>query len=404
MSDSTTVRERGERARVAIDNKLGEVRDRVETRVHDARDRVNERVHDVRDRVHDARDRVNERVHEVRDKINDTLAREENYLYTRPLLVGYGLTTSQAYATRAIAALASGALTTPFDVVQTLAQVGSKEGRKSYKRIIEDIWEKEGFTGFFRGAFVGSLRFVETAVVNYVVYYVIKKALADELGHLSESHHQIANAASIIVSSILTYPLEVIKTRLILDFDHKKYPGAMDAFLDTINTEGWSGLFSGAVLSAVGNYAMIEIMERIWTPLRLGLNFAPPRLVDAVAQSLLAQTIYYPIDTVIKMIQAPHVYKKLHPDVPFDGAIEAATATVSKHGLLELWRGYAVSAFKVVPYIVLTSLTYQITADAFTKLNFTPVHVNTIRTVNVDSTRTVPVGTATTNTRVERLA
>jgi len=320
--------------------------------------------------------------------LRDSL-RDDTYVYTRPLLVGYGLTTSQAYATRAIAALASNALVAPFDVVQTLAQVGSKEGRKSYKRIVEDIWEKEGFSGFFRGAFVGSLRFVETAAVNYVVYYAVKKALADEAGLLSENNHQIANAASIILSSIISYPLELIKTRLILDFDHKKYQGgAIDAFMDTLDKEGWSGLFSGAILSAVGNYAMIEIMERIWTPIRLGLAIAPPKLVDAIIQSFIAQTIYYPIDTVLKMVQAPHIYRKLHPDVPFDGAIEAATSTVSKHGFFALWRGYAIAALKVVPYITLTSLTYQITADSFERVNI----------------RAGPVGAANVNTRVERLA
>jgi len=312
----------------------------------------------------------------------------DNSIYTRPLLVGYGLTTSQAYATRAVAALASQALTTPFHVVQTLAQVGSKEGRKSYGTIIEDIWEKEGLTGFFRGALVGSARFIETAVVNYLVYYAVKKALADEAGLLSENNHQIANAASIILSSILTYPLEVIRTRLVLDFDHKKYPGAVDCFMQTLDTEGWSGLFSGAVLSAVGSFAMIEVMERIWTPLRIGLKFTPPKLVDAVAQSFIAQTLYYPIDTVLKMVQAPHVYRKLHPDVPFDGVFEAASSTVSTHGFFALWRGYVVAALQVVPYITLTSLTYQLTADTFERVNI----------------RASPVGAANQNTRVERLA
>jgi len=314
--------------------------------------------------------------------------RDDHNLYTRPLLVGYGLTTSQAYATRAISALAANTLTAPFHVVQTLAQVGSKEGRKSYGEIVEDIWEKEGVAGFFRGALVGAIRFIDTAIINYVVYYAVKKVLADQSGVLSENNHQIANTASIILSSLLSYPLEVIRTRLVLDFDHKKYTGIIDCLTETINTEGWSGLFSGAVLSAVGNFAMIEMMERIWTPIRIGLNIAPPKLVDAVAQSLIAQTLYYPIDTILKMVQAPLVYRKLHPDVPFDGTIEAATSTVNKHGFFALWRGYVISALQIVPYITLVTLTYQGTADVFERMNI----------------RVSPVGAANMNTRVERLA
>jgi len=312
----------------------------------------------------------------------------EDYVYTRPLSVGYGLTTSQAYATRAISALTASALTAPFHVVQTLAQVGSKEGRKSYGTIIEDIWDREGLAGFFRGALVGAIRFCDTAILNYVVYYAVKKILADETGVLSEKNHQITNAVSIILSSLLTYPMEVIRTRLVLDFDHKKYPGAVDCFMDTLNKEGWGALFAGGVLSAVGNFAMIEIMERVWTPLRVGLKIAPPKLVDAIAQSLIAQTLYYPIDTVLKMVQAPHFYKKLHSDVTFDGSIEAASSTVSKHGILSLWRGYVVSALQVVPYVVIASLSYQMTADLFERVNI----------------RAPDVGAANQNTRIERLA
>jgi len=320
--------------------------------------------------------------------VNDNLRDHDYTFYTRPLLVGYGLTTSQAYATRAISAFAANALTAPFHVVQTLAQVGTKEGKKSYGQIIEDIWEKEGVSGFFRGALVGSVRFIQTAAVNYVVYYAVKKALADQTGTLSENNHQIANAASLIISSLISYPLEVVRTRLVLDFDHKKYNGIMDCINETISTEGWSGLFSGAILSAIGNFAMVEIMERIWVPVRVGLAITPPKFLDAVAQSLIAQTLYYPIDTVLKMVQAPTIYKKLHPDVPFDGAIEAATSTVNKHGFFALWRGFVVSALEVVPYITIATLTYQGSSEIFERMN-----------IGVS-----PVGAANFNTRVERLA
>lgn len=314
---------------------------------------------------------------------------DDSYVYTRPLLVGYGLTTGQAYATRAISALASNILTTPFHVVQTLAQVGAKEGQKNYADIIEDIWDKEGLSGFFRGALPGALRFIETAALNYVIYYFVKGALQDQTtGVLSESNHQIANATSIILSSFLSYPLEVIRTRLVVDYDHKTYPGLIECAQNTIENEGFGSLFSGAALSAIGNYAMIELMERVWTPIRVGLAITPPKLVDAVCQSLLIQTIYYPIDTVLKMIQAPKTYKRLHPDVPFDNSIEAATSTISKHGLFGLWRGYVVSALQVVPYITLVSLTYQGTANMFERLNI----------------ERAPVGAANFNTRVERLA
>jgi len=290
-------------------------------------------------------------------------------IYTRPLFVGYGITTSQGYIARAVATVVATSLTAPFHVVQTLAQVGSKEGRKSYRKIIEDLYEKEGLAAFFKGSLVGVLKFTATAGLNYLVYLGVKKILADKDGTLTLDNIQIANAASIIISSIITYPLETIRTRLILDWDKKRYTGAIDCLTNAINNEGWSALFQGATLSAVGNYLMVEIMERIWAPVRLGLAIVPPPLIEACIQTLCAQTLYYPIDTVIKMVQAPSVIKALHPDVKFDGVVEAATATVAKHGVLELWRGFGISAMQVVPYITIVGFSYEGCARIFQELN-----------------------------------
>lgn len=287
-------------------------------------------------------------------------------LYTRPFNVHFGLgNTAQIYTSRAASALIGNTLTAPFHVVQTLAQVGSKEGRKSYAQIIDDLWRKEGITAFFRGSVVGAVRFLGTASLNYLIYLGVRKLLADKEGVLTLDNHTIANAASIILSSILTFPLETIRTRLILDFDHRKYKGAIDCLTDSIAREGLGALFQGSILAAVGNYLMIEVMERIWLPIRVGLDLVTPSVLEAAFQSIIAQTLYYPIDTIIKMVQAPAAYKSLHPDVEFNGVTEAATATIAKHGILSLWRGYSVAALQVAPYIAIVSLSFQGTSQLF---------------------------------------
>jgi len=310
--------------------------------------------------------------------------------YTRPLFVPYEITSTQAYISRAVATLVGNVVCAPFNVVQTLAQVGSKEGRKSYTKIVEDLYNKEGFGAFFKGSLVGAVRFIETAGVNYVVYLGIRKLLADKTGDISSENHQIANALSIIISSIATYPLEAIRTRLILDWENKKYSGVLDCLQNSLSLEGWTGLFQGSVLSAIGNYVMVDVMERIWAPLRIGnfgLTFVPPSFVDAVSQTLLAQTIYYPIDTVLKMVQAPAAYKHLHSDVEFDGAAEAASATISKHGFTSLWRGYTISALQVIPYITAVSIAFAGTTRFFDQLNGTTVVVRANEKVVVMSGR-----------------
>lgn len=312
--------------------------------------------------------------------------------YTRPLFVSYGITSNQLYLSKAAAAIIGHIAANPFYVVQTLAQVGNKEGKKPYSKIVEDLFNREGVSAFFKGSLVGAFRFASTATLNYLLNLGFKKLFGDKDGVVTVDQDQIIYAASIIVSSILTYPLETVRTRLILDWEGRKYTGASDCWANTVANEGWIALFRGATLSSVANYAMIEVMERIWTPLKLGLAIVPPSFAEAVAQSLLAQVLYYPVDTVIKMVQAPSHYRSLHPDVQFDGVIEAASATVARHGFFSLWRGASIAALGVVPQIAAVSLAYSGTTQLFQD-------VGVVRTVRTPVVRVAPA-TVTTVTRV----
>lgn len=63
-------------------------------------------------------------------------------------------------ASAGCAAASAGSLTTPIDVVKTrvmLAAGDEAAGRKGYGGIVQEIWEKEGLKGFFRG---GGIRVV----------------------------------------------------------------------------------------------------------------------------------------------------------------------------------------------------------------------------------------------------
>jgi len=269
--------------------------------------------------------------------------------------VSWGL---PSYTSRGLATLIGNFACSPFHVVQTLAQVGSKEGRKSYVKIVEDLYRKEGLGAFFRGALLEAFRFVEVVGVNYLIYLGVRKLLADKDGTISSNGHQIANAISIVLSSIITYPLETIRTRLILDWEHKKFSGALDCLQSSVDLDGWMSLFKGSIVSSIGNYFLVSTMERIWSPITIGLAVIPPDLIDASLKSLALTTLYYPIDTLVKMVQAPHAYKRMHPDVECNGIVEAATSTFAKHGLFSLWRGYGIAALQVLPYITVVSLAF----------------------------------------------
>lgn len=68
-------------------------------------------------------------------------------------------TCRQALLSSIAAGVVSRTIASPFDVVQTLAQVASKEGRKDYEDLVDDLYRKEGLSIFFRGNIIGCIRY-----------------------------------------------------------------------------------------------------------------------------------------------------------------------------------------------------------------------------------------------------
>jgi hypothetical protein len=76
----------------------------------------------------------------------------------------------------------------------------------------EEIQEKEGFKGFFKGNLVGCMRFVATGALQVVVYIGLKKLLASKDGN-NPTPNTIALCTSLsgLIALFLTYPLDTIK-------------------------------------------------------------------------------------------------------------------------------------------------------------------------------------------------
>jgi len=276
----------------------------------------------------------------------------------KPLLVS----SKQIFLSTVLAGTLARTLIAPFDVVQTLAQVGSKEGRKNYTTIVKDLWNKNGITAFFMGNLTECLRFIVTGG-SYTTAFMGVRYLLGESTPLNDT---IAITVSSMLASVIAYPLDTIRTRLVLDIEHKNYSGIIDCVNVTVTEEGIIALFKGVIPYVLGNFLVDELYERIWrSPTGWSLN----EFLYKCLLALVGQAIYYPIDTVLKMVQAPNVHKALRPDVVFNNSLEAAGETITKHGFISLWRGFPVAAIKVVPAIVAAITSLEILKRVFNAIN-----------------------------------
>ncbi|XP_009574468.1 PREDICTED: solute carrier family 25 member 43 [Fulmarus glacialis] len=210
------------------------------------------------------------------------------------------------------------------------------------------------------------LLLVTDAVVKQGLGLVI--LFTDELGHISHWRAIMAGSLAGMVATIVTYPTDVIKTRLIVQNRlEPSYKGILHAFYKIYHQEGLLALYRGvspAILGAVpfsaGSFFVYINLDKIWRePI---VHFTPlQNFINGCVAAGVAQTLSFPFETVKRKMQAqspwlPH-YGAV--DVHFTGMADCFRQTVKNKGVLGLWSGLTPSLLKIVPYFGVMFSTFE---------------------------------------------
>ncbi|KAI5665239.1 hypothetical protein M9H77_24562 [Catharanthus roseus] len=166
----------------------------------------------------------------------------------------------------AIAGAVSRTAVAPLETIRTHLMVGSCG--HSTMEVFQDIMKNEGWKGLFRGNLVNVIRVAPSKAVELFAYDTVKKQLTPKPGEqpiIPIPASPIAGAVAGISSTLLTYPLELLKTRLTVQ--RGVYKGLFDAFLKIVREEGPAELYRGLTPSLqtlfkeeeIGNIATLLI-------------------------------------------------------------------------------------------------------------------------------------------------
>ena len=144
-------------------------------------------------------------------------------------------------------------MTCPFAVVKVQQQVAAET---SLWRTGQSIVRTRGLVGLYRG--YSMLWWLEAPGrgVYMLVYEMSKRAIAvdvrgdERLENATATRMQAAAVAGII-SWIVIYPFDVIKARLMLDIDKKKYSGALQCAVQSYREGGAASFFRGIFYTLV---------------------------------------------------------------------------------------------------------------------------------------------------------
>jgi len=170
-------------------------------------------------------------------------AKHELSKYTSPLLQ-----LTAPFIAGILAEAASLLFFVPIDVITQRMQLLNTIGRNSFT-VAKDLIKSEGFLSLYRGTLLTGLKLGIGSGVWWLAYEQNKSSISNLTGRAPSAISGIfAGFIAGILSTVVTNPLDVVKTRIQMQVPDVKgipYRTAMVGFKDIWKKEGWRGLNRG---------------------------------------------------------------------------------------------------------------------------------------------------------------
>lgn len=231
------------------------------------------------------------------------------------------------------------------------------------------IFREEGIGAFWKGNLVTIVHRLPYSAISFYSYERYKNLLQTVPGLDRDSNNVgvvrlLGGGLAGITAASLTYPLDVVRTRLATQKTTRYYKGIFHAVSTICRDEGVKGLYKGlgATLLGVGpsiaiSFSVYESLRSYWQAERPHDSTAVVSLFSGSLSGIASSTATFPLDLVKRRMQ-------------LQGA--AGTASVQKstisgtvrdilqrEGLRGFYRGIAPEYLKVVPSVGIAFMTYE---------------------------------------------
>ena len=289
----------------------------------------------------------------------------------------------------------------PLDLLKVRFAVsdGQSNLKKNYKNIsnaFSTIVREEGVKGLYKGVAPNCLGAGTAWGLYFLFYNSVKKHMMEtsQQPHLGPLKHMAAGACAGALTTAITNPIWVVKTRLCLQYgqitsgpagpngatttisnsaqesllpESKRYSGTWDALKKVYKYEGMLGLYRGFIPGLLGvshgavQLAAYEEMKKFYLTrhkLPADHNLGTLQYLTCAALSkLLAASITYPDQVVRARLQDQHVN--------YEGVLDVVKKTWRYESYLGFYKGFSAYLLHVTPNICIVFFIYETVSKAF---------------------------------------
>ncbi|XP_062229164.1 adenine nucleotide transporter BT1, chloroplastic/mitochondrial-like [Phragmites australis] len=262
----------------------------------------------------------------------------------------------------AIAGAVSRTCVAPLETIRTHLMVGSNGD--SMTEVFQSIMNTEGWTGLFRGNFVNVIRVAPSKAIELFAFDTAKKFLTpkpDESPKTFLPPSLVAGALAGVSSTLCTYPLELIKTRLTIEKD--VYDNFLHAFVKILREEGPSELYRGLTPSLIGvvpyaatNYYAYDTLKKLYrkTFKQEEISNIATLLIGSAAGAI-SSTATFPLEVARKQMQVGAVGGRQ----VYKNVFHALYCIMEKEGIGGLYKGLGPSCIKLMPAAGISFMCYE---------------------------------------------
>ncbi|KAL0344465.1 UNVERIFIED_CONTAM: Vacuolar cation/proton exchanger 3 [Sesamum radiatum] len=205
------------------------------------------------------------------------------------------------------------------------------------------IGKEEGIKGYWKGNLPQVIRVIPYSAVQLFAYEAYKKLFRGNDGELSVIGRLAAGACAGMTSTLVTYPLDVLRLRLAVEPGYKTIT---EVALNMLREEGFASFYNGLGPSLIGIAPYIAVNFCVFDLVKKALpekyqKRTETSIATALVSATVATVMCYPLDTVRRQMQMK--------GSPYMTVLDAFPGIMARDGLVGLYRGFVPNALKTLP-------------------------------------------------------
>lgn len=292
-----------------------------------------------------------------------------------------------------IAGAISKTCTAPLSRMTILFQVHASHHQRGYMKTFCNIYRQEGMSSFWRGNLTSVLHRIPYSAFNFFAYEYLKGVLGisphsnisvnDSANKSAVIGRMFAGASAGVTACLLTYPFDIVRTRLAVQTNNKKYSGIIDCLRNIAHKEGFLALYRGLGLTLMMtapnlsiNYTVYDSVSSFLSrkhvkhvvdsefPDQCDTSFQSSivtskmfiSLSSGAVAAIASSTITFPMDMVRRRLQVEGMSDR---NASSFSAIGILKRVYTSQGIRGLYKGIAPEYLKAIPAVTITFGVYE---------------------------------------------